>query len=1379
MLVPYSHLQDDDMIKLRNSITILSLTFLATGQVSSDEWPAYQRDVRRSGYSAEQLKTDQLQLAWRWRSPTPPQPAWAGPAKWDAYAGQRDLPPMRSYDISFQPISAGGRVFFGSSADDTLYCLNTADGQVVWTYTTDGPIRSAPMLADGRLFFGSDDGFAYCLNPDDGSMVWKYRPLETERLILNNGRFIPFYPCRTGVLVDGGRAYFGCALLPWKDAYLCSVDAKTGKPDGEGCYVQKLAGATLEGPPATTSDLLVFPQGRVAPRVFHRVDGQDQGPLKKSSGGSIVVIALDASLFHGPGADSRKGGINRSSLKTREVIASHGRGNALVAAGGVSYMLTDDSLIASDLVKRKNKWIVPCDQPYALIGVGDTLFAGGRDEVVAYRAKDGARRWSAAVEGRVYGLAAANGQLLVSTDVGDVCAFEASDVARPAAPQTKTNDDFKPMAVEQVTDDNLRGRWVFQRPHVATKQVHDLAGQLDGTLGGTLRLNRAGHFQALALDGRSQSVLLASDHNQANLPGKEITVEAWVRVDRPQEWGGIIGAVQDNGSYERGWVLGFRNARFSFALAGKEGGGALTYLTAKHDFDQGRWYHVAGCYDGAKLRLFIDGKLENESTAQRGEINYPPKAFFEIGAYHDDDENFRLEGQIHEVRMFDKALDPSELAKHAASKAKMLPTKLKPENELELAAGPWLQFVDPQSAIVRWRSTEAGPSVLEYWLDGKRSKLRDETSATEHQVRLSGLRTNRVYRYVIREARDGDDVASREFECDTFFNFTVPTVPESEATPSFGTATAIINKTKVDRGICLVIGSEQGHLGLEIAKQTQLRVVAVDTDADRVRESREMLKAAGVYGSRVTVHWVKEISQLPFVGHFANLVVSESPVVTDQSPEVAAEVFRVLRPDGGVAYLGPTSAGSDAVRRWWREADVDARLSEDDAGVWSFVKREALPGSGEWSHLYGRADNSAFGGEELVGVEKSDDLDVQWIGRPGPRFKPDRNGRKPSPLSTAGRLFVQGLQRIAALDSYNGSVLWSLEIPDLQRFNMPRDCGNWCADRNFVYAAVRDKCWQIDAAHGRVVKIHDVVSAANRGNSDWGGLVSLDYQLIGSSVKKGTSWTNFWGGADAGWYDARSGPVTDKVCADNLFSIDKNSGQTKWQYSNGVVINSSVTVRDGRIYFVESRNQEVIAAPERRIGNPKLWEDQYLVALDAYSGKLIWERPIDTEDGKVVFYLAGGSEERLVIVASTDQNYHVYGFSTEGGEQLWHKTFRWPGGKGDHGKAMSRPAIVGDRVYVRPHAFQLADGKQLPQQMPGGGCGTYACSSGAIFFRAGTVTMWNQDSGKSTGWNRLRPDCWLSAIPAAGMLLSAEGGGGCSCGTWMETSVGFMPVAHR
>jgi outer membrane protein assembly factor BamB len=244
-----------------------------------------------------------------------------------------------------------------------------------------------------------------------------------------------------------------------------------------------------------------------------------------------------------------------------------------------------------------------------------------------------------------------------------------------------------------------------------------------------------------------------------------------------------------------------------------------------------------------------------------------------------------------------------------------------------------------------------------------------------------------------------------------------------------------------------------------------------------------------------------------------------------------------------------------------------------------------LPGAGEWTHQYGRADNSAFGGETLSGATKSTDFEVQWIGRPGPRFQPDRNGRKPSPLSTGGRLFVQGLQRIAALDAYNGVPLWTVEIPDLHRFNLPRDCSNWCADEANLYAAIRNKGWRIDAAGGAVSRLYDVLPGPKKEwRYDWGYIASDGKRLIGSAVKADTAWTNFWGGGSAGWYDAKDGPVTAKVCSENLFALDKHSGKTIWTYNRGVIANSTITIGDGRVYFIESRNAKVMADESRRVG---------------------------------------------------------------------------------------------------------------------------------------------------------------------------------------------------
>ena len=140
-----------------------------------------------------------------------------------------------------------------SSADDAVRCLDAANGRERWKFVTDGPVRVAPAVHDGRVYFGSDDGYAYCLEASSGKLIWRFRPTEPEQLVLNNGRFIPHAPCRTGVVINGDNAWFACGMLPWKPTWLCSVNAESGEPDGDGTFVRKLEGRTLEGPPAPAS----------------------------------------------------------------------------------------------------------------------------------------------------------------------------------------------------------------------------------------------------------------------------------------------------------------------------------------------------------------------------------------------------------------------------------------------------------------------------------------------------------------------------------------------------------------------------------------------------------------------------------------------------------------------------------------------------------------------------------------------------------------------------------------------------------------------------------------------------------------------------------------------------------------------------------------------------------------------------------------------------------------------------------------------------------------------------------------------------------------------------------------------------------------------
>lgn len=1360
---------------------------LAALTARADDWPTYQHDNRRSAVSSEALRVAALQEGWIHRPAQPPQPAWAGPAKWDAYAGIRGLRSMRNYDPVFHPVVVGKSLFYGSTSDDAVHCLDTRTGEETWRFVTDGAIRIAPTYAEGRLYVGSDDGTVYCLSPDQGEVIWKFRPDVEGEPILYNGRFMPFWPCRTGVLVENGTAYFACSLLPWKPSYLCAVDAETGRPEGPGRFVRQLDNVTFEGALLASPERLISPQGRVPPLLFRRLDGEPLGALE-GGGGCFVLLTEDAHILHGPG--NKTGWIQESGEGDRSKIATFNGGNALVVVGDTSFLLGDEQLMAMDRIRKRDIWSTPLDCPLSLIAFDQHLVAGGIDRFAILRMADGAVVCETQVEGRVHGLAVADKALFVSTDTGAIYCYREGDssveMERPAVRLTPSSAEVEGALepVEVVDDDALLGRWVFQTPWVQGRVVRNLADGSRAQLAAPGKAVRLGAREVLEFDGAVQELLIADAPGGPGLPERALTAEAWVRVDHPLSWGGLVGCFQDNGDFERGWVLGYKDSRFSLALATEDGPGGMTYLEAGSKFEPGQWYHVMGVYDGTEMRLYVDGRLEAQSTEQQGPIAYPPSGVFAAGVYRDDNERYPLTGALREVRVYRRALDRDDAVAHA----RLFRHRTAKPIDYRVDLGPCLQFTGPEAATIWWESEKPTPTLLEYRLgDGKVQRIQDSAPKTRHEVVLQVPKRNRVYLYRIGAKTGGEEIWTDDFECDTFFNFSPAEIrPSGRAIPveTQRWAEDTLARSGVTRGIGLIVGCPDPELPLALAAQSDLRLVVVDTDAQRIAQARERFLTSGVYGARLSALEVPGWSALPLGPWFANLILwPDAAGTADSRREVVEVVAKHLRPFGGVALIGGPAANVDRplqqamLNAFEEAAGQSSRFQVQGQDEWLRVRRAELAGAGEWSHQYGTAANSAYGGERLGGARGTADLEVQWIGRPGPRAQPDRNGRKPSPLARDGRLFVQGLHRAIALDAFNGTVLWSLEIPSLQRFNLPRDCSNWCATDEAVFLAIGDRCWRVNAMSGQVERHYPTVPGSRAGwHYDWGYLSVQGEQVIGSSTKQGSAYDEYWGGSDEGWYDATSGPATDKVCSENLFALDQDSGGRLWHYQQGLILNSTITIGDGRVFFLENRDPRVLEAEHQRIGHEALWQSLYLVAVDVESGRAVWEQPVNPSPGIVVVYLAQ-SDGRLVLVTSGNGRYHVYGHSDRDGHPLWRCQFDWP--SDNHGGHMARPAIVGSQVYVRPRAFDVSTGETLELAVPGGGCGTYAAVEGALIFRNSNVTLWNTGNGAVSSWSRLRPDCWLSTIPAGGLLLSPEAGGGCSCGSWLETSIAFRPLAVR
>jgi outer membrane protein assembly factor BamB len=81
------------------------------------------------------------------------------------------------YSVS-SPAVADGKVYFGLD-NGYVYALDALTGDIIWSYKTEGSVQSSPAISDGLLYVGSNDGNLYAI----GTLVipefpsWTLMPL--------------------------------------------------------------------------------------------------------------------------------------------------------------------------------------------------------------------------------------------------------------------------------------------------------------------------------------------------------------------------------------------------------------------------------------------------------------------------------------------------------------------------------------------------------------------------------------------------------------------------------------------------------------------------------------------------------------------------------------------------------------------------------------------------------------------------------------------------------------------------------------------------------------------------------------------------------------------------------------------------------------------------------------------------------------------------------------------------------------------------------------------------------------------------------------------------------------------------------------------------
>lgn len=210
--------------------------------------------------------------AWVLHAAFAPQPAWPMPARQDFYHNIVALEPWAIHENALQVTAAGDALFYGSPADHAVCCIEAATGRLRWKYFAEAPVRYVPTVANGRVFFGADDGCVYALHLD-GTLAWRFRIGPSDRRLPGNGHMISLWPVRSGVLIENGIGYAVAGVFPEQGIFQCAFEAETGR------VLWRTDGDFYDGYLTLATNRLLVSGGRVGPHGFNLRDGSPAGTL--------------------------------------------------------------------------------------------------------------------------------------------------------------------------------------------------------------------------------------------------------------------------------------------------------------------------------------------------------------------------------------------------------------------------------------------------------------------------------------------------------------------------------------------------------------------------------------------------------------------------------------------------------------------------------------------------------------------------------------------------------------------------------------------------------------------------------------------------------------------------------------------------------------------------------------------------------------------------------------------------------------------------------------------------------------------------------------------------------------------------------------------
>ncbi|GAH39438.1 unnamed protein product, partial [marine sediment metagenome] len=163
-----------------------------------------------------------------------------------------------------------------------------------------------------------------------------------------------------------------------------------------------------------------------------------------------------------------------------------------------------------------------------------------------------------------------------------------------------------------------------------------------------------GEKYALDFDGGDDYVEISNEANFDFASG-DVSVSAWIYSKAAQpDWAGIVSKYPfGSGS---GWTLQFHDT--DQVVFEWDNGGTFYAAITNDDIPQDEWVHIVGQVEGTTLKIYVNGVLQTVTDELTGRQTNDHAVW--IGT--EGGENIKFQGQIDEVRIWTRALIPTEIS---------------------------------------------------------------------------------------------------------------------------------------------------------------------------------------------------------------------------------------------------------------------------------------------------------------------------------------------------------------------------------------------------------------------------------------------------------------------------------------------------------------------------------------------------------------------------------------------------------------------------------------------------------------------------------------------------------------------------------------------